>query len=266
MYKGIELGMRYLNYFIRASNGKGHGIHSPFVFDFVTKLLRKNEEDSSRFQYIEQYRKYLLANKDTLAIKDLGAGSAYRNNIHRKISSIARSALKSPKYARLLYRMIRYYEIDSVVELGTSLGVTTRYLSLAQPANGVTTIEGSKALADFTERTIKEAGVNNVRLICGDFKDHLDNVLDDIKGRKLIFFDGNHQYHPTIDYFTKAMYIAGNDDIFVFDDIHWSPGMEKAWTEICQHERVTCTIDLFFMGVVFFKKEFHQKQHFSIRF
>ncbi|MFN5423389.1 MAG: O-methyltransferase [bacterium] len=266
MYTRFELLINYLNYFIRASNGKGHGIHSPFVFDFVVNLLRKNDEHHQGFQQIEQYRKYLLSCEDTLAIEDLGAGSAYSNKLHRKVSSIASSALKTSKYARLLYRMMRYYEIDSVVELGTSLGVTTRYLSLAQPANGVTTIEGSPALADFVARSFSESGIKNVNLICGDFKEHLDKVLDDIKGRKLIFFDGNHQYRPTIDYFTKAMCVAENDDVFVFDDIHWSPGMEKAWNEICQHGRVTCSIDLFFMGVVFFKKEFHQKQHFTIRF
>ena len=207
-----------------------------------------------------------MACQDILPIEDLGAGSAYDNSAHRKVSSIARSALKSAKYARLLYRMVRHYKIDSVIELGTSLGVTTRYLSLASPKNGVTTIEGSPALVDYTARSLKVAGINNVNVICGDFNELLGKVLCEKKGRKLIFFDGNHQYQPTIDYFTAAIDVADNDDIFVFDDIHWSQGMEKAWDQIKQHERVTCTIDLFFIGVVFFKKEFHHKQDFVIRF
>lgn len=266
MYTRIELLINYLNYFIRASNGRGHGIHSPFVFDFIVNMLRKKDDCVSGFVQIEQYRKQLLACQDILPIEDLGAGSAYDNSSHRKVSSIARSAVKSAKYARLLYRMVRYYQIDSVIELGTSLGITTRYLSLASPTNGVTTIEGSPALADYTAHSLRLAGINNVNVICGDFNDFLGKVLCETKGRKLIFFDGNHQYQPTIDYFTAAIDVVENDDIFVFDDIHWSQGMEKAWEQIKQNDKVSCTIDLFFLGVVFYKKEFRQKQHFVIRF
>lgn len=266
MYTRFELLTKYLNYFIRASNGRGHGIHSPFVFDFTVNLLGKRDNCVPGFVEIEQYRKQLLACQDKLPIEDLGAGSAYDNSSHRKVSSIARSAVKSAKYARLLYRMVRYYQIDSVIELGTSLGITTRYLSLALPTNGVTTIEGSPALAEYTARSLRFADINNVNVIIGDFNDYLGKVLYETNGRKLIFFDGNHQYQPTIDYFTAAIDVAENDDIFVFDDIHWSQDMEKAWKQIKQHDKVSCTIDLFFLGVVFFKKEFHQKQHFLIRF
>lgn len=266
MYTRFQLLINYLNYLFHASNGRGHGIHSPFVFDFVVNLLRKKDTDRIGFDPIERYRKQLLASRDIVSVEDLGAGSAFNNKRQRKVSSIARSALKSAKYARLLYRMVKFYQIDSVIELGTSLGVTTRYLSAAAPANGVVTIEGSPALADWSSRAFKEAGAHNIKVLSGDFKHYLSKVLLETKGRKLIFFDGNHQYQPTIDYFTSCVSLAGNDDVFVFDDIHWSRGMERAWDQIKQHEKVACTIDLFFFGVVFFKQEFHQKQHFTIRF
>lgn len=266
MYTRIELLIKYLNYFIRASNGRGHGTHSPFVFDFIVNVLSKKDDCDSGFIEIEKYRKQLMVCQDMLPIEDLGAGSAYNNSAYRKVSGIARSAVKSAKYARLLYRMVRYYQIHSVIELGTSLGVTARYLSLASPTNGVTTIEGSPALAEYAARSLRVSGINNVSVVCGDFNDFLGKILCETKGRKLIFFDGNHQYQPTMDYFTAAIDVAEHDDIFVFDDIHWSQGMEKAWEQIKQHDRVSCTIDLFFLGVVFFKKEFHQKQDFVIRF
>jgi len=52
----------------------------------------------------------------------------------------------------------------------------------------------------------------------------------------------------------------------VFDDIHWSAEMEKAWLEIKSHPSVQYTIDIFFLGFVFFRPDFKVKQNFSIRF
>ncbi len=266
MYTRVVLLLKYLNYFLLASNGRGHGIHSPFVFDFIVGLLRNKDIDHPGFREIELIRNQLINSPDSILVDDLGAGSLYDNSKQRSISSIAKYSLKSKKYARLLYRMVRHYQIDSVIELGTSLGITSRYLSLANPTYGVTTIEGAPAVADLAFHSFAESGINNIEVICGDFKDHLTNILLHAKGRKMIFFDGNHQYQPTIDYFISALSFADHNDIFVFDDIHWSPDMEKAWEEIKQNERVTCAIDLFFIGVVFFKKDFYQQQHYTIRF
>jgi len=59
---------------------------------------------------------------------------------------------------------------------------------------------------------------------------------------------------------------AHNETILIFDDIHWSAQMEEAWEIIKQHNSVTLSIDLFFIGIVFLRKDFKVKQHFSLRF
>jgi len=58
---------------------------------------------------------------------------------------------------------------------------------------------------------------------------------------------------------------ANNNTIFIFDDIHWSDGMENAWKYIKANTRTTLTIDLFFVGIVFVKSEL-SKEDFTIRF
>jgi hypothetical protein len=162
--------------------------------------------------------------------------------------------------------LVRFYQIDSVLELGTSLGLTTRYLSLSHPPHGVQTIEGAPGIAEFTEAALHYEGVKNVKLLIGDFEEQLPDALGKMKGRKLVFFDGNHQYAPTKQYFEMVLSTCNEEDVLVFDDIHWSAGMEKAWKEIKNNERVTCSIDLFFIGIVFLRKEFKEKQDFTIRF
>ena len=81
----------------------------------------------------------------------------------------------------------------------------------------------------------------------------------------MAFIDGNHQKKPTINYFEEILKYANNNTIFIFDDIHWSQGMESAWEYIKAHEKTTLTIDLFFLGIVFIKSEL-SKENFIIRF
>lgn len=267
MYNSFELGIKYLRYFFTASNGKGHGTHSPFVYAFIDDVLRDNSAGKSMFKKIEHLRKQYKNDRQTfIEVKDLGAGSFTRAGNTRAVAEIAKGAAKPPKFARLLYRLVRFYQIDSVLELGTSLGLTTRYLSLSHPTHGVQTIEGAPGIAEFTEAALQYEGVNNVKLLIGDFGEQLPVALGKMQGRKLVFFDGNHQYAPTKQYFEMVLSTCNEEDVLVFDDIHWSAGMEKAWKEIKNNERVTCSIDLFFIGIVFLRKEFKEKQDFTIRF
>lgn len=266
MYSSFQLARKFLVYLLTSSNGKGHGVHSPFVFDFIVHVLRGKQEDSVGFGKIEARRKALQNSSQVLEVLDLGAGSVSGKKNQRTVSSIAKRAAKPARFARLFYRIIRYYKIDSVLELGTSLGLTTRYLSIAAPQYGVISIEGAPAIAKFTSSSLAEEGMGNTTILTGDFKDHLPGALASLKGNKLVFFDGNHQYQPTLDYFHASLEFMEDADIFVFDDIHWSEDMEKAWAEIRNNEKVSCTIDLFFIGIVFFRKEFKEKLDFAIRF
>lgn len=266
MYGRFQLALKYLTYWIVASNGKGHGVHSPFVYDFIRQVLADDQSANPDLESIASVRKALKKNHEKISILDLGAGSGKDNNQVRTVAGLVRHAAKSPKFGRLFYRLVRHYGIESVLELGTSLGMSTRYFAKAAPLHGVTTIEGAPALAAFTRSCFVREGYGNIRLLEGDFAAVLPSILPDLKGRKLIFVDGNHRYAPTIAYFRSFLPLLSEHDILVFDDIHWSQEMEKAWEEIKNHQQVACTIDVFFIGIVFFKREFKEKQHFIIRF
>ncbi len=266
MYTSFQLAKKYFKYLVKSSNSNGHGVHSPFVFDFITNVLTSPAKDKVLFKEIELLRKTLRQSNEKLTVVDLGAGSVKGNATKRTVGSIAKNAAKSPKFGQLLYKMAGYYRVETILELGTSLGLTTRYLALAKPVYGVITIEGSPEIADFARQSFIKESKDNIELIVGDFSEKLENALVKMKGRKMIFFDGNHQYQSTLDYFNQSLKYCEEDDIMIFDDIHWSEGMEKAWQEIKKNKEVTCTIDLFFVGVVFFRREFKEKLEFSIRF
>lgn len=265
MYSSFGLAKKYLHYYLTSANGKGHGMHSPFVFGFILHVLN-NESCYEPPMEIEALRKQLLGDDRMLQIEDLGAGSRTVTTRHRTVCQIAASALKSKKYARLLFRLAKHYRPQTVLELGTSLGVTTAYLASANHKANLITIEGSEAVAAVAKENFTKLNFKNIQLLQGSFDALLPSALRPLCSVDLAYVDGNHRYGPTMAYFRLLLSKTGNDSIFVFDDIHWSPEMEKAWDEIKSHPSVRCTVDIFFLGFVFFRQEFKTPQHFTVRF
>jgi predicted O-methyltransferase YrrM len=265
MYSKWQLAAKYLNYYLTASNSKGHGMHSPFIFDFITRVLN-DKTTHPAYEKVEGLRSRLQKDRSVLQIEDMGAGSSLAKTNRRTVASIAANAAKPKKFGQLLHRVVKAYQPATVLELGTSLGITTSYLAMADPGIPVITIEGAKEVAAVARKNFEQVGLGNVAIHEGNFDIVLPGLLDQFKRVDLAFIDGNHREEPTLRYFRDLLPRMHNDSILVFDDIHWSREMENAWETIRQDPAVRCTVDLFFIGIVFFRQEFHEKRHFSIRF
>lgn len=259
----FQLVKKYLSYLITSRTR--HDVHSPFIYHLIDKVIRNDRNNKPSFRKFESLREAMLASKAKIRLKDLGAGSYSNPGTERKIRRVAEHSLKSPKYARLIYRLVEYFQPSTIIELGTSLGITTLYIQAASPEKTVFTIEGSEEILKIASDNFKMAGAQDIKPILGNFDEAFPKLLDAIKVAGFVFFDGNHRKESTLRYFKMALEHINNDSVFVFDDIHWSDEMEKAWEEIKAHPSVTVTIDLFFLGLVFFRKEL-QKQDFIIRF
>jgi predicted O-methyltransferase YrrM len=179
------------------------------------------------------------------------------------VSDIAKIAGINKKKSALLLRMVDYFNTKNILEIGTSVGLGTSVLSIGNPDAKIVTLEGCKNTADIANELFKTNQLNNIQLVVGNFNETLSIVLAD-KQYDLIYFDGNHQKEPTLQYFNQCLKTVHNNSIFIFDDINWSPEMQLAWQEIKSHPKVTITINTFFWGMVFFRKE-QKKQHFTIR-
>jgi predicted O-methyltransferase YrrM len=265
VYDPFSLAFKYLRYYITAVNGRGHGMHSPFVFDFITTVLN-DKRSYPAYEQVEALRKKLQRDQTVLTIQDFGAGSVVDHSNRRSIASIAKNAAKPEKYGQLLYRMVKKYQPRQVLELGTSLGMTTSYLALASENSPVNSLEGAPEVAAVARQNFEKLGLSNISLIEGDFDSTLTPTLTGLDTVDFCFIDGNHRREPTERYFSYLLEKANPGTIMVFDDIHWSREMEQAWDTIRSNPRVRCAIDLFFIGIIFFRDEFKEKQEFSIRF
>jgi predicted O-methyltransferase YrrM len=264
MYPPLTLSVKYLEYLFGSSHSKGHGIHSPFVFDFIQKVLN-DKTGYPEYAEVDKLRNKLLADNSPVPIEDYGAGSR-KGPGSRSVAQIARVASRSPKYGKLLFRIVRYYKPHYVIELGTSLGVSSAYLGLAGTSSVIVTGEGNYAVASLAKNNFESLGLTNVRIITGNFDNTLPEMVAAIPHVDLAFIDANHRHKPTVAYFNALLKKITGTSILIFDDIHWSAGMESAWNEIKRHPSVMLTVDLFYFGIIFFRPEFKVKQHFRIRF
>jgi precorrin-6B methylase 2 len=271
MYSSLQLTGKYLRYWLAASNGKGHGIHSPFVFEFTTQVLNDNRQYYC-YNNIEKLRRQLKYDNTEILLEDFGAGSRIHSTYKRRVCDIAKSSLKSKKFCQLFFRIINFYFSRSleknvtILELGTSLGITTAYLASVNRNYKIVTIEGAKAVAEIAKKNFQQLELSNIELIEGNFDSTLIQTLKQLSAIDFAFIDGNHRKEPTINYFKEILAKTSEHSILVFDDIHWSREMEEAWEYIKHHTSITLSIDLFFIGIVFFRKEQRVKQHFTIRF
>jgi len=251
----------YLKYRIRANTL--HGTHSPYVYQFLEQILYQNVSNES-LNKIELRRADLLKDQRQIEITDLGAGSHQNNNRIKSIQGIAKSALKQARFAALYYRIIKSNNPANIIELGTSLGITSSYMAMASTQK-VYTLEGCPNTLSIAKETFEILQIKNVETILGNFDDTLPTLLAKLNQVDFIYFDGNHTKSATLHYFNLALAKANENSLFIFDDIYWSEEMIDAWKIIKADPRVSITIDLYFIGLVFFKKG-QAKENFTILF
>ncbi|MFD0998530.1 O-methyltransferase [Ohtaekwangia kribbensis] len=240
-----------------------HSLHSPFLFDFYTKVLHA-KSDPAIYHSIEQRRKEYLHDTTLLTIQDPGAGSLNLKTSSRKVCDIARTSLSSSKYSSLYARIIHHFNCKSILELGTSLGINTLYLA-TKPDSSVTTLEGAPPIATIALDTFKELNKKNIRLVEGNINSTLYSYLGNCTSLDFAFLDANHRYEPTLKYFDAVVQKIHVKSIVVLDDIHYSPEMEKAWNHVRKHALVYASVDLYRCGLLFFDPSLN-KQHVVLQF
>ena len=259
--KLIRIVLKYLQYLL-ISKGK-YNLHSPFLYNIVSKIILNSK--TKDLKDISELRSQLNKNNNIININDFGEGSTINNAKQRRIKDIAKNSAKNSKFGMLLYRIVSYFKPQTIIEIGTSLGISTSYIAKANPDSKIYTLEGCGETIKIAQQNFSHLGLKNIKIIKGDFKDTLDKTISQIKDIDLAFVDGNHNQHATLEYFNLIMENVNENAILIFDDIHWSKDMEKAWNKIKKSSKVKLTIDLFFVGLVFIDKKL-SKENYIIRF
>lgn len=241
-----------------------HGVHSPFVYYLIDEVIYDYSAKTYESQ-IEALRSSLKKDGRMIRVTDLGAGSMLNKQSEKSVGSIANNALKPPRVAKLIARLAAFYKPETIIELGTCLGVTTSYLAEASPSSKIITVEGCPETAEIAKENFHKLDFSAIEVKVGNFDVLFPQILAEQPKIDFLFIDGNHRKEATLNYFYACLPKVHEATLLIFDDIYWSQGMKEAWDEIKNHPQVTVTIDLFYIGLVFFKKD-QQKENFKVRF
>jgi len=257
----ISFLKRYINHLVKGKSK--YYLHSPFVYELMVNVIQ-DKRHFYAYDEIHYLRQKLKKSKEKIKVEDYGAGSKTMNT-KRKVSDIARLASISNKKGRLLFNLVNHFECKTILELGTSIGLATSYLAKANSKAKVTTIEGCANTASIAKSNFELLNIKNIELITNTFENVIPNLTNKGETFDFIYFDGNHKKEPTLNYFNQLLATANENSIFVFDDINWSNEMWQAWQQIIKNKAVSVSIDLFFVGLIFFKKD-QAKQNFKLYF
>jgi len=238
--------------------------HSPFIYQFMKNVMGDKSE-SENLRHIELKRRDLVNSKSSIPFIEYGAGSSVgRNDSKRKVSDVAKNSLSGKRQCRIMHNLVKQYDLENILEIGTSLGISTAYLAVANPNAKIITLEGNPDSANIAKTLWKELNLESINVNVGEFSNTMNKAIDEFQAIDMAFLDGNHRKQATIDYFNLLKPKAIQKSVFIVDDIYWSKGMNEAWNEIIQDESVALSIDLFRMGIVFFDHSVMPKQHFKL--
>lgn len=256
----------YLWHQVSAWNTGGEGIHSPYLF-YLVRMLFYERSPYYVFEDIEKRRRQMLQSDKKVYVEDYGTGKSGE----RRISQVAASSLKPANQAQLLFRLVQFLSHDSkrelnILELGTSLGITTAYMAAPDKRNRVVTMEGSDELAKVAIENWNELKLDNIEVVTGDISNTLYIYARERKKQKLdfVFMDANHTAEATLKYYNLIQPMLHDKSIIVLDDIHHVSGMYRVWRHLCGLPEVTTSMDLYHFGLLFFDPHYI-KRHYKLR-
>ena len=244
------MGFKYISAYFkhRFAAKTRHGTHSPFVYKLADEVIY-DFSSKKVYEEIEALRKKLL-NDDKTAIW---------------IGKQAKSNLKSPRLLQLVFRLVNYHQPKQIIEIGTGVGLTTIYLAKACPYAQVLTLTGTTEVPPLTEQGLATNGLNNVTMVTGELGKTFKTIVEKTDALDLVYVGGKNTKDFSLSIFNLCLTKANEHTILIFDQIYWNKEMQNAWQNIKNHPQVAITVDLFWFGLVYFRKG-QAKEHFKLKF
>ena len=260
--KPVAATFQYLKHRFKAK--RWDSFHSPYLFHLFTTCC-DDKSDSTDYNGIEKERNRFKASDEIIQRRDYGAGSVSIAGQQQKIAAIAGHALSSPFQCRFLARLVKFTQATTILEFGSSLGISGAYLAIGNPAASVTTVEGDPALASRSKKVFETLGLRNIQIITDTFESYISKEPKDISSIDILFLDGNHQSKALLEYYHALKHLYQPETVIVVDDIYWSADMQTGWNELMALEEVTQSVDCYHFGLLFFNKGFLQKENHVVK-
>lgn len=243
-----------------------HDVEDARLVAFVQEVYR-DDRHYHAFDLVRAIRNYWSQRKGTVKLQSLGAPSKTTRRAERTVSSLVKTNAIDDRCGRLLFRLTLWLRADRILEFGTNAGISTLYLHAADTRALLETVEGNPEVAALARETFAKAGASpQLHPYVSRFDTWLENNWPKNPPEQpldLFFLDGDHRYQPTLDYVRRLLPAATAQSVFVVADIHWSEGMEQAWTDLKRFPEVRASLDLYHFGLLFFDPKM-EPQHLGL--
>jgi len=254
----------FIKYFLFSRHRKGHGINSPYIYDFIKNVLNNNTKDY-QLKIIPKKANKLFKELSTIKHYDLSQVAKEKKYEVKPYKHYKKISVPF-KYGKILSYIIKHYSFKNIVELGTGYGISSAYMGLFNYQSLIYTVDASSELLNIAKLLWSRLSIKNIVPYNEIFDSALDKILSEIEYVDFAFIDGNHSYNALLNYYQKLKTKVNNASIFVLDDIYYSKSMKKAWKEICKDQDAKLTIDLCRFGIIFFTDKLIFKQHYTVRY
>lgn len=239
-----------------------YDLQSPFAYGFARDVL-----EDRRWYYVfseaETLRGQWMLDRRSIPVTDYGAGSRTMPPGERRIADLAQRVATPPLLCRWLFKTALLAHPGTILELGASLGISAAYLSAAAPRAKMITVEGCPETAELAKQSLRQTG-SRAAVWTGRFDELLPRALAQLERLDFLHLDGDHSREGTLRYLGQCLEKSHPGTVWVIGDIHWSAEMEKAWMEVQAFPGVRLTIDLYGMGIVFFRQEILNPAHLAL--
>lgn len=236
---------------------RGYGVHSPFVFNLITKVI---EEKSLYYSFydIELIRKQLLFKDQPVAYPDRRQKDVWQQ---RPLGELVRREGIRPKHGALLFRLTNYFKPRSILQLGAATGLSTLYLTSYAKGLKCIALENVPEFAAIIRQVCEMAASNPVDLRIGAYAEVLPAALQDLGQPDFVFFNTLHEQQNNAALFEMCLKHVHENTVFVFEGIQANRQMSAFWQNVCACPQVTVTLDLYSLGIVFFNKKLHKRDY-----
>lgn len=218
IYKLSRTGLKLL-YKIR--HHRGHGIHSPFVYGLITKVI----EEKTPYHAYDDIR-FLLDSKPQR---------------HYKLN----------KYNRLYFRLANYFKVNKVLEIGSGYGIDT--LCLTAPSTGIDCICIEPSEQKYAQaQELYDNWNRNIRL-------YKETELPDLSDKQdCILLDLRSCNHFSVDIAEYLLRMSHEKTFIIVKGIRTNKHNQALWKSITNIESRTAVLDLFNVGILFFDRQLYR--------
>jgi predicted O-methyltransferase YrrM len=217
---------------------KGYGVHSPFVYDLITKVI----EEKMPYYAFEKIR-------------------AGVQNFEPKPP---KERICFHKYGALLFRLVNFFKCEFVLQVGSPEGIISLYPASAHSGCECLVLENDQTSFRKTKVLAEKAGLSNLQVECTDYLKRIEDLFRQNKRFDLIFIN-IPGYDNCPDILNLCISESKKECIFVVSGIRDNSKMKKLWKNIIQNHQVSVSIDLYSWGIFFLKNNIY-KQHYKVYF